>query len=41
LASASPGQEPAARYGSLKPIDEVDSAVKARAGTRFRRMFTD
>jgi hypothetical protein len=41
LASASPRQEPAARYGSLEPIDEIDYAVKARAGTRFWRMFTD
>ncbi len=27
-----PRQNPAARYGSLEPIDEVDYAVKARAG---------
>jgi hypothetical protein len=26
-------QNPAARHGSLEPIDEVDYAVKARAGT--------
>jgi hypothetical protein len=28
-----PGQNPAARYGSLEPIDEVDYTVKGCAGT--------